>query len=169
MDIFLQDKQLIIRGFDPIACAIGPSGVCRDKKEGDGTTPTGRFAFRRVLYRADREQRPFTYLRCQPIRPDDGWCDDVNHPAYNRPVQWSGALLQAKSGAERMWRDDHLYDLCVILGHNDHPPVPGSGSAVFFHLAKNDYSPTQGCVAIARHHMLELLANLDARSHIEIQ
>ena len=33
-------------------CALGPIGVAAEKREGDGATPAGRFAFRRLLYPA---------------------------------------------------------------------------------------------------------------------
>jgi L,D-peptidoglycan transpeptidase YkuD (ErfK/YbiS/YcfS/YnhG family) len=48
-----------------------------------------------------------------------------------------------------MWRDDHLYDLVAVVGFNDDPVVPGRGSAIFLHLARLDYLPTAGCVALA--------------------
>jgi L,D-peptidoglycan transpeptidase YkuD (ErfK/YbiS/YcfS/YnhG family) len=37
-----------------------------------------------------------------------------------------------------MWREDHLYDLVLVLGYNDDPVVPGKGSAIFLHLARPD-------------------------------
>ncbi|HEY9537070.1 MAG TPA: L,D-transpeptidase family protein, partial [Kiloniellaceae bacterium] len=115
-------------------------------------TPVGRWPLRRVLYRADRIARPVTVLPCQPIAPDDGWCDDPADPAYNRPVR-----LPYPARHERLTRDDHLYDLVVVLGHNDAPVVPGAGSAVFLHLARSDYGLTEGCVALALPELLEVL------------
>jgi L,D-peptidoglycan transpeptidase YkuD (ErfK/YbiS/YcfS/YnhG family) len=128
-------------------CALGRSGVvaANDKREGDGATPLGVWPMRRVLYRPDRGPAPLTALPVQPIAPKDGWCDDPADPAYNRPVS-----LPYPASAERMWRDDGLYDLVVVLGHNDDPTVPGMGSAIFLHLAWPDYAPTEGCVALAR-------------------
>ena len=86
------------------------------------------------------------------IAPDDGWCDAPDDGAYNRPVK-----LPYPASAETMWRDDDLYDLVVVLGHNDDPPVAGWGSCIFAHQAKPDYAPTEGCVALAREDLLELL------------
>lgn len=127
-------------------CAIGPAGVvpAGRKREGDGASPVGVWPIRRVLYRPD-VGAPATALPAAPIERDDGWCDDPQDPAYNRPVK-----LPYPASAETMWRDDHIYDLVVVLGHNDDPPRPGLGSAIFLHLAREDYSPTQGCVALAR-------------------
>ena len=48
---------------------------------------------------------------------------------------------------EEMWRKDDLYDIVVVLGHNDDPIVPGNGSAVFLHVASAGYGPTAGCAS----------------------
>lgn len=134
-------------------CAIGRGGIRPDKREGDGGTPVGAFPLRRLLYRPDRLAPPATALPAGAIAPDDGWCDDPAHPDYNRPVR-----LPFAAGHEVLWREDAIYDLIVVLGHNDDPPVPGLGSAVFLHVAKSGYEPTAGCVALARDDLLALLA-----------
>lgn len=134
-------------------CTLGRSGVRLDKREGDGATPVGCFVLRRVLYRPDRVTAPVTRLPCAPIAPDDGWCDAPDDPAYNRMVR-----LPYPASAERLWRDDHLYDVVVVLGHNDDPVVPGAGSAIFMHLAREDGGPTEGCIGLARETLLALLA-----------
>jgi L,D-peptidoglycan transpeptidase YkuD (ErfK/YbiS/YcfS/YnhG family) len=130
-----------------VRCALGQSGVApaREKREGDLASPAGVWPIRRLLYRPDKGPAPATALPAEPIARDDGWCDAPGDPAYNRPVK-----LPYPASAEAMWRDDGLYDLVVILGHNDDPPVPGLGSAIFLHLAKPGYAPTEGCVALAR-------------------
>jgi L,D-peptidoglycan transpeptidase YkuD (ErfK/YbiS/YcfS/YnhG family) len=144
-------------------CALGKGGIRADKREGDGATPVGRFALRRVLYRPDRLGAPDTRLPVSSIAPDDGWCDDPRHPAYNRPVK-----LPFDVSHERLWRDDHLYDVIVVIGHNDDPPVPFMGSAVFVHVARPDWGPTEGCVALARDDLLALLAEAGPADEIEI-
>lgn len=136
-------------------CVLGRAGIVTDKQEGDGGTPTGRFAFRRVLYRPDRRPAPATGLPVSALSPDDGWCDDPADAAYNRPVR-----LPHPASAERLWRDDHVYDVIVVLGHNDDPPVAGRGSAIFMHLANAAVGPTEGCVALARDDLDRLLAVL---------
>lgn len=144
-------------------CALGPAGIRRDKREGDGATPAGVFPLRRVLWRADRLARPQTVLPASPLDPADGWCDDPADAAYNRPVR-----LPHPASAEPLWRADAAYDVIVVLGHNDDPPRPGLGSAVFLHVARADYAPTQGCVALALPDLLALLRGcpLDAALHV---
>ena len=134
-------------------CALGRSGVRADKREGDGATPVGAFALRRVLYRADRGPAPATGLAVTALKPDDGWCDAPEDPAYNRPVR-----LPFAASHEALWRDDALYDIIVVLGHNDEPAVPGLGSAVFLHVADPAYGPTAGCVTLAEPDLRRLLA-----------
>lgn len=137
-----------------LRCAIGRTGIRTDKREGDGATPAGAFSLRRVLWRADRVTAPVTALPSAPIGPRDGWCDDPGHADYNRPVP-----LPFDAGHEAMWRADGLYDVVVVIGHNDDPPVPGLGSAVFVHVATADFGPTAGCVALERGDLLRLLAD----------
>jgi L,D-peptidoglycan transpeptidase YkuD (ErfK/YbiS/YcfS/YnhG family) len=106
-----------------------------------------------VLYRGDRVVRPATGLPLQMIRPDDGWCDDPADRAYNRQVR-----LPHPASHERLWRDDHLYDLVVVLDYNLARPVPGRGSAIFLHLASPGFAPTAGCIAVTEPAMRRILA-----------
>jgi len=124
-------------------CALGRAGVTEEKWEGDGATPVGTYPLRQVLYRPDRGPEPNTELPVRPLSPTDGWCDDPEHASYNLRVD-----LPIAASHERLWRDDSLYDIIVILGHNDDPVVPYRGSAIFMHVAKPDYEPTEGCVAL---------------------
>ncbi len=134
--------------------ALGRGGVRTDKREGDGATPAGVLPLRRVLYRPDRVQAPVSLVAVQPLAPSDGWCDDPGHAAYNRPVR-----LPIGASTEALWREDALYDIIGVLGWNDHPVRPGRGSAIFLHVAQADFSPTEGCVALALadlHQVLEM-------------
>ena len=141
------------------ACAIGWGGVRSNKREGDGATPAGCFPLRRILYRPDRITPPRTALPIAPLSPDDGWCDDPSHLLYNRPLR-----LPHEARHEELWRADRVYDLIVILGHNDAPVVPGQGSAVFLHVAQPDYAATAGCLAVAAGDLLTILAGADRRT-----
>jgi L,D-peptidoglycan transpeptidase YkuD (ErfK/YbiS/YcfS/YnhG family) len=135
--------------------AIGPAGIAVKGGEGDNITPRGRFAVREIFYRADRVPAPRAALPVRKIEPDDGWCDAPGDPNYNRLVK-----LPYPASAEQMWRQDHLYDLLAVLGYNDDPVVPGKGSAIFLHMAKPGYQPTQGCVALAYGDMVAAVEQL---------
>jgi L,D-peptidoglycan transpeptidase YkuD (ErfK/YbiS/YcfS/YnhG family) len=145
-------------------CALGKGGIRNSKTEGDGATPVGRFPLRRVLWRADRLKiAPATALPLASIQATDGWCDDPAHPDYNRPV-----TLPHPASHEVMTRDDHVYDVVVILGYNDDPPVLGAGSAIFMHVAREGYAPTEGCVALALEDLLEVLSTVGPETFIQI-
>ena len=106
-------------------CTLGAGGVREDKVEGDAATPAGTFPLRRIFFRNDRLVLPKVRLPARPIDEHDGWCDDPRSPTYNRlvrvPNEWSH---------ERMWREDGLYDLVVIVGYND-DPRRANGAAPF--------------------------------------
>lgn len=129
-----------------LVCALGRSGPVLRKREGDGGTPIGRFRVLGGFYRPDRFRgRPLAGIPLRPIRPDDGWCDEPTDRRYNRPVR-----LPFPKSHERLWREDALYDLVLDLSHNRRPAVPGRGSAIFLHSARDGFTPTEGCVAVAR-------------------
>ena len=132
--------------------AIGKGGLTENKREGDGATPVGCWPLRELLVRPDRGAVPASGLPARTTEESEGWCDDPEHPDYNRPVR-----LPFAASHETLWRADHLYDLIVPMGYNDDPPEPGRGSAIFLHLARDDYGPTEGCIALARKDLLALL------------
>jgi L,D-peptidoglycan transpeptidase YkuD (ErfK/YbiS/YcfS/YnhG family) len=143
--------------------ALGRSGIRALKAEGDGGTPLGRFPVRQVLYRADRIQRPRTMLPLRAINAHDGWCEDPADRNYNKLIK-----LSARDNADRLKRDDHLYDLVLVLGYNDRPRVKGRGSAIFVHLARPGFAPTAGCIALRRHDLVMLLAELGHRTKLAV-
>jgi len=146
-----------------LRCALGRGGVRADKREGDGATPAGSWPMRRLLYRPDRLAAPATRLAANPIAPQDGWCDDPADPVYNRLVR-----LPYAASAERLWREDGVYDLIVPLGYNDDPILPGAGSAIFLHVARPDYAPTEGCVALAPADLIRVLATAETASRVVV-
>ena len=125
------------------------------KREGDGATPLGCFPIRRVLYRSGRIAQPRVPFPVRAIRSYDGWCEDPADRNYNRPVK-----LSPGNTADRLMREDHLYDVVLVLGHNDRPRVKGRGSAIFIHFAREGLTPTAGCIALSRRDMRALLAEL---------
>jgi L,D-peptidoglycan transpeptidase YkuD (ErfK/YbiS/YcfS/YnhG family) len=146
------DGRLVLAG-QIYRAALGRGGVRTDKLEGDGATPAGLLPLRRVLYRADRVPIPRAALPREPISASDGWCDDPGHPDYNRAVQ-----LPHPARCEELWRRDALYDIVAVLGWNDAPVERGRGSAIFLHVARPDYAPTEGCVALAPADLTAVLA-----------
>jgi L,D-peptidoglycan transpeptidase YkuD (ErfK/YbiS/YcfS/YnhG family) len=145
-------------------CALGRAGRSAHKREGDGATPVGTFRLLGVLYRPDRLPRPRTRLPVTAITPQAGWCDDPADRAYNRPVE-----LPYAGRHERLWRDDHLYDLVVVIDYNVSRPQKGAGSAIFLHLPRDGFAPTEGCVAVSLATMRRLLPRLGPQTLITIR
>ena len=144
--------------------AVGRGGVKADKHEGDGATPAGIYPLVSILYRADRIAAPLSRLPVKPLAPRDGWVDEPADANYNRPVS-----LPYPASAERMWREDDLYDALVVIGYNMAPVVPGAGSAIFLHIATPGFAPTAGCVAVQKEVLLGLLPLLGPGSQIAIR
>lgn len=151
-------------GADARPCAVGRGGIAIKAREGDGVTPVGTWPLRSVLYRADRLAMPLTKLPVRVLAIDDGWCDAPDDPAYNTLVR-----LPCDASHENMWRQDRLYDIVVIVGFNDAPVVAGKGSAIFLHIAREGYAPTEGCVALALPHLLEVLRVATPGSYVRIE
>jgi L,D-peptidoglycan transpeptidase YkuD (ErfK/YbiS/YcfS/YnhG family) len=131
------------------------------KREGDGTTPAGCFALRQILYRSDRIPMPQSLLPRRPITPADGWCEASADRNYNRPVK-----LPYAASRESLARGDALYDIIVILSHNERPRIRGAGSAIFFHLTGS--APTAGCIAVSLKDMRKILALCGPRTRMAI-
>jgi len=125
-----------------IPCALGPAGVVRIKREGDGGTPAGRFRLLWGYFRPDRPRPAAGGVPLRPMRPDTAWCEDPQSRNYNRPVR------PGPDATDRMWRRDALYDLTFVLDQNFSARAKNRGSAIFFHIARENLSPTAGCVAI---------------------
>jgi L,D-peptidoglycan transpeptidase YkuD (ErfK/YbiS/YcfS/YnhG family) len=143
--------------------AIGRGGVRSVKREGDGATPSGHWRVREIFYRPDRIRRPFAKMSLKAIRPSDGWCDAMHDRNYNRKVK-----LPYPASHERLWRNDNLYDLVVVLDYNIAPRVKGLGSAIFMHVARRGLAPTEGCIAMKREHLLRLIAQMPSEAAVSV-
>lgn len=147
-------------------CRIGRKGAIAYEKgrEGDEKTPLGEYFLRFGLYRADRLPAPKTDLTFRALRNDDGWCDDPGDSAYNRFIR-----LPYAASHEKLWREDGAYDVILVISHNDSPPTPGLGSAVFIHIAQADDRETLGCIALAPEVMVALLPYLKTGMAVSIK
>jgi L,D-peptidoglycan transpeptidase YkuD (ErfK/YbiS/YcfS/YnhG family) len=150
-------------GGQVIPVALGRGGILANKREGDGGTPKGTFRPRALWWRADRHPRPRTSLPVRAIMPDDAWCEDPSDRHYNRPIR----MTRDQEG-DRLRRDDHLYDFIVEIDHNTLPRVARRGSAVFLHLARENFAPTAGCVSMTQQAMRHLLRRLSRKTKIVI-
>jgi L,D-peptidoglycan transpeptidase YkuD (ErfK/YbiS/YcfS/YnhG family) len=146
-----------------IPVALGRGGILTDKREGDGATPRGVFHPIRLWWRDDRHARPRTALPVRRITAADAWSEDPADRRYNQPIR-----IANNEAGDRLMREDHLYDFIIEIDHNTRPRIPGRGSAVFLHLARDNFAPTAGCVGMTREAMLRLLARLGPETRIVI-
>ena len=157
------NRGWLVVGRHAVPVALGRGGILANKREGDGGTPRGTFRPRRLWWRPDRHPRPRTFLPVRAIRGDDAWCEDPTDRHYNQAVR-----IGPDHRGDRLQRDDHLYDFIVEIDHNTRPRIAGRGSAVFLHLARANFSPTAGCVAMTKSAMVGLLRRLGPRTRIVI-
>jgi L,D-peptidoglycan transpeptidase YkuD (ErfK/YbiS/YcfS/YnhG family) len=145
-------------------CALGRGGISAGKREGDGATPLATMRILAGYFRNDHfAAARRTRLEMQPIDQDLGWCEVPQDRNYNRPVR-----IPYGASHERMRRDDRLYDACLVLDWNIAPRRRGRGSAIFFHLARPGFSPTQGCVAVTARAMARLLPHLSRDTVLKV-
>ena len=146
------------------SCAIGRDGLTKNKIEGDHKTPIGEFKFKKVFYRADKLGKMVFNLPSQVIDKDCGWCDDPEHKQYNQLIKFPFS-----ASAEKLHRDDDLYDLLFVINYNTDPIIPGNGSAIFLHISKPNFGGTEGCIAIEKKNIIELSKKIDLETKLIIK
>ena len=128
----------------PVRASIGRNGFAQEneKIEGDGKTPNGLYALGQLF---SYEATVDTKIPFQQVDSLDKWIDDSSSNDYNKYVR--GATTAKSFENLKLKSIDYKY--CMVIEYNTHPVVKGKGSAIFFHVADEKYSPTAGCVAIA--------------------
>jgi L,D-peptidoglycan transpeptidase YkuD (ErfK/YbiS/YcfS/YnhG family) len=154
---YLQYKNLKFR------CALGKAGIKKKEKEGDNVTPKGIFKINSMYYRPDRIKNITTAVKKIKIKKNMGWCDDPDSHFYNQQIS-----LPNKFGHEKLYRNDHLYDLILFINYNTNPIIKNKGSAIFIHIAKKNYKKTKGCIALKKKHLIELISKIKKNTQIEI-
>ena len=144
-------------------CALGKNGIKKKIKEGDNITPRGIFRVKKLYYRANRIKKIITSVKKIKIKKNMGWCDDFKSAYYNREIK-----LPSKFSHEKLYRKDHLYDLVVVINYNMNPIIKKRGSAIFIHIAKNNYCKTKGCIALTREDLIEIVSKIKRDTKIII-
>ena len=162
MHIRIKNKKLIINNYK-VKCALGKRGIGAKKKEGDLITPKGNFKINYILYRKDRLPSLKTKIKKIPIKKNMGWCDDPLSKKYNKLIKFP-----FKYSAEKLYRIDNTYDLIIVLDFNSRPVIKNKGSAIFIHVAKKNYSPTKGCIAIKKRDLIKLISQINKKTKVKI-
>ena len=163
MDILVKNNFLYTNE-EKFKCALGINGLTMNKTEGDLCTPIGKFKFEKIYYRSDKLGPLKFLIPSKEILKDDGWCDDPESTFYNQHIK-----LPSMKSAERLYRDDDLYDIVCVLNYNTKPVEAGKGSAIFLHASKPNFEGTEGCIAIEHKNVLELSQKIQINSTIIIE
>ena len=144
-------------------CSLGKGGIKKKIKEGDNITPKGIFKITKIYYRSDKIKKVRTKVNTVIIKKNMGWCDDPRSILYNKQIK-----LPTKFSHEKLYRDDNVYDLVLVLNYNTKPIIKNKGSAIFVHVAKNSYKKTKGCIALKKQDLIQLAKNIKKNTRIEI-
>ncbi len=162
MDVILKNKFIYFRDYKA-KCAIGKRGITSKKVEGDKCTPRGRFKFKYIFFRRERVKDIDSKLKVIPIKKNFGWCNDIRSKSYNKFVK-----LPFSYSAEKLFLKESIYDIIVVIDYNQKPIRKKRGSAIFIHVAKKDYSPTLGCVALAKKDLKLLISIINKNTFLKI-
>ena len=92
-----------------------------------------------------------------------GWCNDYRSKQYNKLI-----YLPFKYNYEKLYRTDNAYDIILVLNYNMDPIKKRKGSAIFIHVAKKNYKKTEGCVAIGKKDLINILERIKKNTKIKI-
>ena len=145
-----------------VKCAIGKKGIGYKRKEGDLMTPLGEFNIKYILYRKDRV-KVSTKLKKKVIKKNMGWCDDPKSRHYNKLVK-----LPFSYSHEKLFKKENIYDIILVLNYNMNPIKKRKGSAIFIHVAKNNFKKTKGCVAINKISLIKLIKKINPYTKVKI-
>ena len=162
MILKVKNKDTLLVDDFNFKCSTGKRGLKKSKKEGDKCTPIGLFSLGKIYYRPDRLDKPDTNLKIVPIKKNMGWCDDPKSKYYNREIG-----LPSKARHEKLYKNDHSYDLLLVINYNTTKTIPYKGSAIFLHLTSN-YKKTNGCIAVRRKDLYIILKLINKNSKIKI-
>jgi L,D-peptidoglycan transpeptidase YkuD (ErfK/YbiS/YcfS/YnhG family) len=144
-------------------CALGKSGIRKKRTEGDNITPKGTFKIIKIYYRKDKITKINSAFKLIEIKKNMGWCDDPESKKYNQLIK-----LPSKYRHEKLFRNDRIYDLIIVLNYNMSPVIKNKGSAIFIHIAKNNYNKTKGCIALKKKDLIEIVSKIKRDTKIII-
>ena len=162
MNIELKNKFLYFQKYK-LRCSIGKRGISIKKREGDKKTPKGEFRLKYILYRKDRIFKLKTKLKKIPINKKMGWCDDPNSDDYNKIINYP-----FKFSAEKLWKKENIYDIIIVIDYNLNPVIKNKGSAIFLHIAKKKYQPTNGCIAVNKKNIRLITSTINKKTKLKI-
>ena len=162
MHILIKNKKLTFNNYK-VKCAIGKRGIGVKKREGDQITPKGKFKIKYILYRKDRISNLKTKLLKTIINKKMGWCDDPKSIFYNKLIK-----LPSKYSFERLYKKNNTYDIILVLNFNINPTIKNKGSAIFIHVATKNYNKTEGCIAVNKKDLKQIVERINKKTIVYI-
>lgn len=154
---YLKFKNLKFR------CSLGKSGIGGKRIEGDNITPQGTFRIAKIYYRDDKIKKIKSKTKIFKIQKNFGWCDQPNTKNYNKLIK-----LPSKLSHEKLYRRDNIYDIILVLNYNMKPTIQHKGSAIFIHVAKKNFPPTRGCIAVSKKNLIYITERISKNIKIKI-
>src|SRR5437868_420436 len=133
----------------------GESGL--HKRERDGRAPAGIFSIGEV-FGYDPKLPPGGDYPYHQVTEADIWSDDPRSPSYNRHIVIDPKNPPDNYSHEKMRSGDFAYHWLVEIRHNSDPPVPGAGSAIFFHIRRGVNRATTGCTTMAEPDLVKMIS-----------
>ena len=162
MHILINNKYLFFNEYR-IKCAVGKRGIGIKKKEGDLITPKGLYKIKFLLFRKERLKNLKTKIKKLVIKKNMGWCNDSRSKNYNKLITFPFTY-----GYEKLFRQDNIYDVILVLDYNINPIRKNKGSAIFIHIAKKNYKNTAGCIAISKTHLKKIIKIINKKTIVYI-
>ena len=163
MHILINKKFLIYNNYK-VKCALGKRGIGNKNIEGDFITPKGVYKIKYLLYRKDRVKKIKSKLKKIIIKKDMGWCDDSKSILYNKLIKFPFNYKY-----EKLYRSNNIYDIILVLNYNMNPVKKNKGSAIFIHVAKKEYKKTDGCIAIKKRDLLQIIDKIKINTKVIIE
>ena len=162
MHILIKNKYLTYKNYKA-KCVIGKRGIGYKRKEGDLITPKGEYRIKHILYRKDRVKKIQSKIKKTTIKKNMGWCNDSKSNNYNKLIK-----LPSSYNYEKLYKKDNTYDIIVVLDYNMNPIIKNKGSAIFIHIARRNYRKTEGCIALKKNDLLQILKKIKKNTKVKI-
>tara|TARA_B100000989_G_scaffold298864_1_gene290576 strand:+ start:2432 stop:2941 length:510 start_codon:yes stop_codon:yes gene_type:complete len=144
-------------------CFVGSNGIGKIR-EGDKKTPTGIFRVNYVMYRKDKINRLKCNFKKIPIFQSTIWSTDSRDTKYNQ-IRKKPCSFEH----EKMFRNDDCYDLVAVMDYNTRSTQKFKGSAIFIHCKEEYRNSTDGCIAMNKKELIEIINMLPKSCRIFIR
>lgn len=125
----------------------GRSGMSRNRKEGDGTTPVGVWMLNTPFGQKPAEEGfPEDYIK---VDSSYVWTEDTNRLTVDPENKLKGERVGSSEYAR-------VYDYVLDAGYNRNA-VNKKGSALFIHCQGATEAPSSGCIKIPKEEMIQLM------------